>query len=183
MTETHTFRETVIEYQVEDLANWVGGEKARWLSGAVPPDIFNQKNYHFGEFFVLQHYRKKGWQGHRFYALGKWEPDNLKYVEGRKAIADRFATAALDLFRDRYLFPSGKGEPDLFLHRNELNRFLEVKKQSDHVSESQLHCLAAIRAVLKAEVGVVYLAKAGRAYKPKTYELDLVGLSGRVLSD
>ena len=71
-------------------------------------------------------------------------------------------------------FPEGNGEPDLFLYmENGPKLFLEVKKEHDRVSSAQLECLAQIRGVLKAEVGIIYVVKHGRQHKPRTFDLDL----------
>ena len=65
------------------------------------------------------------------------------------------------------------GEPDVFLYRESGEMlFLEVKKESDRVSEEQLKCLAQIREVLGADVGIVYLKEETRNYSPKTYNLN-----------
>jgi len=59
--------------------------------------------------------------------------------------------------------------------------FLEVKKGSDRVRSAQLRAWAGIKAILGADVGVVYLRREAQIYTPKTYELDLQKRCGRVL--
>jgi VRR-NUC domain len=175
--------ELVLDYPLHDLADWIAGRRSRWLSGPVPTQVSSQPAYHFGEYFVLEHYRQLGWRGHRFYALGSWEPHNSKLAEGRKALASCFSQSALTQFRavrESCGRADGKGEPDLFLAREDgAALFLEVKKQHDRVSPEQLQCLAQIRAILKAGVGIVYLRLAGSPYRPKRYELDLSAMSGQ----
>lgn len=157
--------ETVIEYHPDDLANWKRGEKAKFLSGISPaPEILNQPTHHFGEYFVLSYFKKAGWKGFHHYALGEWEPNNKKYDEGRQKIRESFSSQQLSILRKkRELIPcdkAGKGEPDLFLYMDKGPKlFLEVKKESDRKSPAQLRCLAQIKAILGAEIGVIYLAE------------------------
>ena len=61
--------------------------------------------------------------------------------------------------------------------------FVEVKKGSDKLSETQLTCFAQIKSILGTDIKVVYLLPEGTEYKPKTIELDLDLHEGRVLSD
>ncbi|WP_338419961.1 VRR-NUC domain-containing protein [Vibrio furnissii] len=66
------------------------------------------------------------------------------------------------------------GEPDLFLYKDDGSvLFVEVKKQSDRLSPSQLVCLAQIKSILNCDVGVAYLAEEKQVYQPKTYELNI----------
>ncbi len=169
--------ETVIEFCEVDRTAWVK-DKNKLLEGhSPPPDVFNQPTYHFGEYFVLSYFKKAGWSGYRFYALGEWEPNNPKVLKGRKKIEEIFTKQKLEEFRKQRAlsgYAGGKGEPDLFLYMESgPTLFLEVKKGSDKVSSAQLICLAQIKSILEADVGIVYLAKCGQQYKPKTYELDL----------
>lgn len=170
--------ETVIEYPGDDLAAWKIGDKKKLLEGHIPPgDVFNQPTYHFGEYFVLNYFMKARWFGYRFYALGEWEPNNPKVLEGRKKIEEIFAKQKLAEFRRQRALSGcagGKGEPDLFLYMESgPTLFLEIKKEGDNVAPAQLTCLAQIKSILEADVGIVYLAKYGEQYKAKTYELDL----------
>jgi hypothetical protein len=65
-----------------------------------------------------------------------------------------------------------QGLPDLFLYNQKgAFQFLEVKKESDTISENQLLYLALIKAVLECHVGIVYLVEEGRTYTPKVYAL------------
>lgn len=175
--------ETVIEYHPSDLSAWKSGKKSKWTSSdRVPDQVHNQPTSHFGEYYVLSYFRKAHWSGFCFYALGEWEPTNPKLIDGRKMVSQRFSSQRLVEFRNRRSqagYSSGKGEPDLFLFVEDgPNLFLEVKKGTDRVSPAQLNCLATIKSVLGAQVGIVYLAEYGRSYKPKSYELDLNRLTG-----
>ena len=68
-----------------------------------------------------------------------------------------------------------KGDPDLFLYMdNGPKLFLEVKKDTDRMSKAQLKCLAQIRGILEADIGIARLIECGRKRTPKTYELDLL---------
>lgn len=181
----HIIEEVTLEYLPSDLSEWKDGRREKWLTGEVHTHVSNQPAYHFGEYYVLAHYAKFGWQGHRFYALGDWEPRNQKLVDGRNAIAQCFDRDKLNDFRRRRVEcgrADGKGEPDLFLHHpNGSTLFLEVKKGSDRVSLEQLECLAQIRAILHADVGIVYLVEADVPYRPKRYELDLQRSVGKAI--
>ncbi|BCT69431.1 hypothetical protein NNRS527_03054 [Nitrosospira sp. NRS527] len=176
--------ETVIKYREEDLTAWKNiEEKMKLLEGYSPPqDVFNQPTYHFGEYFVLNYFKKAQWSGYRFYALGEWEPNNPKVLEGREKIKEMFTIQKLEEFRRQRVLSghaAGQGEPDLFLYMESgPTLFLEVKKGGDRVSPAQLTCLAQIKAILEADVGIVYLAKYGQKYKPKTYELNLETFEG-----
>ena len=168
--------ETLIEYHPDDLDAWKRGEKKKWLGGrVVPPEVYNQPRYHFGEFFVLNYFEKARWHGFCFYSF---DSSLEKYQEGHKKLTELFPDDRLVAFRDvrsRSSFPEGKGEPDLFLYmENGPTLFLEVKKEQDQVSPAQLEYLAQIRAILKAEIGIVYLVKHSHQHVPKTFELNLV---------
>jgi hypothetical protein len=176
--------ETVIEYNPVDLESWKHGDKEKWLQGRiVPNDVNNQPNYHFGEFFVLNYFEKAHWQGYVYYALGNFELNNEKYFLGRKKIAELFPQEQLEIFRtirSQSKNIEGKGEPDLFLYMEGGPKlFLEVKKDGDRMSYSQLECLAQIRGILEADIGIVHLVRFGRQYQPKMYELDLVTFQTR----
>ncbi|CAH8242497.1 hypothetical protein VAE122_50012 [Vibrio aestuarianus] len=54
--------------------------------------------------------------------------------------------------------------------------FIEVKKESDKLSDTQIICLSQIKSILGCDVAVVYLAEETKTYQPKTHELDLVEL-------
>ena len=169
-------KEEVLKYQLSDLADWKAGKRQQWLQGTAHPHVANQPNYHFGEYFVIAHYARLGWQGHRFYALGNWEPNSQKLKDGRDALARTFEPCKLAEFRlarEACGRLDGKGEPDVFLvHPVHGALFLEVKKGRDRTSPEQLECLAQIRGILGANVGVVYLAKAGVPHTPRIYELE-----------
>lgn len=176
--------ETVIEYHPDELSAWKSGKKDKWTGSEVlHSQLLNQPTSHFGEYFVLSYFKKARWSGYAFYAIGDWEPTNSKLSDGRAKIAERFSSDQLSEFRRKRSqagFASGKGEPDLFLYMESgPNLFLEVKKETDRVSTAQLNCLATIKSVLAADIGIVYLVKFGRSYTPKTYELDLHTLTGR----
>lgn len=183
----HIIQETIIRYRAEDLADWKVGKKEAWLSGPLPTHVANQPKYHFGEYYVLSHFKAARWSGHRFYALGTWEPTNEKIAAGRADIAKCFSHERLSAFRQARTQigrSDGKGESDLFLFMDQgQTLFLEVKKGGDRLSEAQLQCMAQIKAILGSEVGVVYLATFGQQYKPKRFELDLTSYVGRRLDD
>jgi hypothetical protein len=169
--------ETIIEYHPDDLEAWKNGIKDKWLEGRkVPPEVYHQTRYHFGEYFVLNYFEKARWHGYCFYSFSESGLEKLQ--EGQKKIAELFPIDGLAAFRDirsRSIYPVGKGEPDLFLYMdNGPKLFLEVKKERDRVSAAQLECLAQIRGILKAEIGIVYLVKHGHQHTPKTFELDFV---------
>ncbi len=168
-------KEIVLEYQASDLSDWKSGNRDKWLEGIAPAHVANQPSYHFGEYFVIAHYAQLGWQGYRFHALGDWEPNNPKFREAREALARAFAPGKLAEFRharEACGRIDGKGEPDVFLvHPEHGALFLEVKKGQDRTSPEQLECLAQIRGILGANVGVVYLAEAGVPHTPRIYEL------------
>ena len=178
----YVIEETILEYQPSDLADWKAGQRERWLKGEAPAHVANQPSFHFGEYFVLAHYALLGWQGYRFYALGNWEATNPKLKDGRDALARTFKQGTLDEFRqarDACGRSDGKGEPDIFLvHPQFGSLFLEVKKGSDRISPEQLECLAQIRGILRAGIGIVYLVKAGVPYLPKQHELDIGATRG-----
>jgi hypothetical protein len=168
--------ETVIEYHPDDLDAWKRGEKHKWLDGRiVPPEVYNQPRYHFGEYFVMNFFEKARWHGYCFYSFSESRLEKLQ--EGQNKIAELFPSDRLTAFRDvrsRSKYPEGKGEPDLFLYMdNGPKLFLEVKKESDRVSAAQLECLAQIRGILKAEIGIIYLVKHSHQHTSKAFELDL----------
>lgn len=179
----YTIDEVTLEYDPRDYEVWISGAKEKWLAGEPPAHVLNQPRYHFGEYFVLSHYSSSGWQGHRFYALGTWEPKNPKLSSGRAALASSFDVAQLEVFRAQRVLSGradGKGEPDLFLRKDDGSvLFLEVKKDRDEVSEEQLQCLAQIRAMLNAQIGVVRVIPIGAKSHFRRYELDLVAHTGR----
>ena len=145
--------ETIIEYHPDDLDKWKNGEKEKWLAGrVVPPEVYNQPRYHFGEYFVVNYFEKAFWHGYTFYSLN--ESHLEKYQES---------------------YHRDKGEPDLFLYLdNGPKLFLEVKKEKDQISDAQLEYLAQIKGILKAEIGIIYLVKHDHQHTPKEYKLNLV---------
>ncbi|EMC3688121.1 VRR-NUC domain-containing protein, partial [Vibrio cholerae] len=107
--------ETIFSYPQSLLDDWKNGYKD-WIPESlfVPQDIHNQPNYHLGEYYVLKKYLELGWQGTAFYALGDWELNNDKYVQGRAAVAQFVHPIRLAIFKAlRQGLTSG--EPDLFL--------------------------------------------------------------------
>jgi len=175
--------ESTFEYEPRDYEAWSSGAKEKWLTGEPHAHVLNQPRYHFGEYFVLSHYSSLGWQGYRFYALGTWEPTNPKLSEGRSALVNSFDAVQLEAFRQQRVScgrGDGKGEPDLFLRKPDGSTlFLEIKKDRDEVSAEQLQCLAQIRALLNAQIGVVRVTSVGSRFHPRRYELDLVAHTGR----
>ncbi|BCK26064.1 hypothetical protein VCSRO63_3004 [Vibrio cholerae] len=169
--------ETIFSYPQSLLDDWKNGYKD-WIPESlfVPQDVYNQPNYHFGEYYVLKKYLELGWQGTAFYALGDWELNNDKYVQGRAAVAQFIHPIRLAIFKAlRQGLTSG--EPDLFLYKDDGSvLFVEVKKESDRLSKSQLVCLSQIKSILGCDVAVVYLSEEGQVYKPKTYVFDVIEL-------
>jgi len=177
--------EEVLEYEQCQLDVWKSGDKS-----LIPDfldnysDYTNQPSNHFGEIFVLAHYNKfYGWKGFRFYALGAWELNNPKYDKSREKIGKLFSRKQMAQFLEARVRENkrvGKGEPDLMLYDDKSNvMFIEVKKESDTITAEQLRCLAQIKAILKADVKIVYLKEKTKSYTPKKYELDLVTLNGK----
>lgn len=171
-----TLVETIIEYNLADFEAWKRGDKKKLiLDQKVPEDIYNQPNYHFGEYFVLNYFIKARWQGYVYYALSNFEPTNSKYKLGREKISELFPSKQLEKFRTiraKSKYGGSKGEPDLFLYMtNGPKLFLEVKKDQDKVSAAQLECLAQIKGILNAEIGIIRLIKYGSVCKPKEYEI------------
>jgi hypothetical protein len=172
----YNLKETIIEYHPDDLEAWKTNKKDKWLEGrVVPPEVFHQSRYHFGEYFVLNYFEKALWRGYCFYSFSKSSLEKLQ--EGQNKISELFPSDRLTAFRDvrsRSKYQEGKGEPDLFLYMdNGPKLFLEVKKESDRVSAAQLECLAQIRGILNAEIGIVYLVKHNHQHTSKAFELDL----------
>ena len=178
----YRFNERVISYPIEELKAWKKGDKfqiPKWTE--VPDEVYSQPHYHFGEYFVLRHFSALGWRGFVNYAIGEWEPGNKKYLKGRKKIEEKIDPLKLSKIRRLRKGING-GEPDVFLYKNANEiLFLEVKKESDKISEGQLKCLAQIYGILEADIGVVYLREETKSYRPKTYELDLENYKGRVV--
>jgi hypothetical protein len=169
--------ETVIEYHPADLVTWKKNEKDKLLGNRkVPQEVYNQPEYHFGEYFVLTYFEKALWHGYCFYSFST--PCLEKFQEGQNKITELFPDDLLEAFlvaRKQSRHSEGKGQPDLFLYmENGPKLFLEVKKDGDRISDAQLECLAKIRGILHAEVGIVHLVQFGHQHTPKTFDLDLV---------
>lgn len=167
--------ETVFSYPQSLLDDWKSGCKD-WIPESlfVPQDVHNQPNYHFGEYYALKQYLEIGWHGTAFYALGDWEPNNDKYNQGRAIVAKYTDPIRLAMFK---ALRKGltSGEPDLMLYKEDGSvLFVEVKKQSDRISKSQLICMAQIKSILGCDVAVAYLAEDNQVYKPKSYVLDII---------
>ena len=171
--------ELVLTYSQNELDLWKSGDKSLvpdWVD--LPDVIFNQPNYHFGEYYVLQYFGNAGWRGFVDYGIGTWEPNNPRYFKGRKKIEDIFSYSKLSKIREIRKGLSS-GEPDVFLYRkNGETLFIEVKKENDRISREQLVCLGQIKGILESEIGVVYLKEASKAYKAKQYEIDIENYSG-----
>jgi len=174
--------ESVLPYNPTLYDVW---KKGKWdflpKNYRIPDEVVNQPTFHFGEHYVWVHYLKLGWQGFVWYAIGEWEPNNTKYDLGRRKVNELFSDEGLAEIRD---LRKGilSGEPDLFFYKGDGSTlFIEVKKGSDKPSDAQLTCMAQIRSILGAEVGITYLVPEGKEYAPKTYELDLVEFKGRVI--
>jgi len=155
--------ELVLTYTQNELDSWKKGDKSLvpdWVD--ISDVIYNQPNYHFGEYYVLRYFGNTGWRGFVDYGIGTWEPENHRYDKGRKKIEDIFSFSKLSKIR-RIREGLSSGEPDVFLYRNSGETlFLEVKKENDRISQEQLVCLAQIKGILESEVGVVYLKEASK---------------------
>ncbi len=148
-----------LSYTIQDFDAWKSGSRDRWAPDPLPDHVVNQASYHFAEYFVLAYFRTRGWQGHRFYALGDWEPDNPKLAAGRADIDRLFSAEKLNQFkalRASVGRSKGTGEPDLFLFRDDgTTMFIEVKKDQDTLKPEQIECLQQIHSVLGSDVKVV----------------------------
>jgi hypothetical protein len=152
-----------LTYTQEDFDTWASGSREEWAPGQLPEHVVNQPTYHFSEYFVLAYFRARGWRGHRFYALGDWEPRNSKLAAGRTDMTRMFSDEKLTAFKAlRTLVgrADGKGEPDLFLFRDDgSTMFIEVKRDRDTLKPEQIECLQQIQALLGSVVMVVHLRK------------------------
>ena len=113
--------ETVIEYDPEDLVRWKRGAKAKYLSGTQFTDeVFEQPDYHFGEYVALHYYVSEGWKGTCHYTLSSRKSGRPWIIDGRRMFEASFppdAVACLQQKRDSTeTGKRGKGEPDLFLY-------------------------------------------------------------------
>lgn len=152
-----------LTYTADDFETWVSGSRQRWAPEPLPEHVTNQPKYHFSEYFVLAYFRARGWRGHRFYAIGDWEPSNPKLAEGRADLARMFSDEKLKAFKaTRSLVgrADGKGEPDLFLFRDDgATMFVEVKRDRDTLKPEQIDCLLQIHEFLGSDVMIVHLLK------------------------
>ena len=181
----HIIEEQVLVYEQKQLDKWKNGDKS-----LIPDfmekhnEFYKQHNNHFGEIFVISKFHQRhGWKGFYPIALGTWEPDNRKYDSCRDRVRRLFPIEKLLEFREVRkeldFNRKGVGEPDVMLFDDNKNvLFLEVKKGRDTVKEEQFSCLAHIKSILKADVGIVYLREENQNYTPKRYELDLVNYCG-----
>ena len=176
----YEFTESVLPYNPTLYDAWKkGGRDFLPKNYQIPDEVVNQPNFHFGEHYVWAHYLKLGWQGFIWYAIGQWEPNNTKYDLGRGKVNELFNDKDLEEIRD---LRKGilSGEPDLFFYKDDGSTlFIEVKKGNDKPSDAQLTCMAQIKSILGAEVGITYLVPEGIEHVPKTYELDLVKFKWR----
>lgn len=186
-TEKIYIEEQIFVYRKEQLDQWKSGNKfliPNFLE--LHQDYQAQPAYHFGEIFVIDTFnRLSGWKGFRFYALGTWEMDNPKYDQSRKIISEIFPDDKLNKFhkaRHKEDSMSGIGEPDVMLYKDKgESLFLEVKKEKDRISKEQLTCLAQIKSILEADIGIIYLREENQKYSPKKYELDLINYCGKIV--
>jgi len=172
--------ERILTYNRSQLEAWKAGDKRLVPAFLSERDIIiNQPEYHFGEIFVLRHYHEtEGWKGFISYAIGTQYPGSGSRARGRAKIEALVPSEKLTRFRALRAGTNdgklGKGEPDLFLYRDsEECKFVEVKKETDRISQAQLRCMAQIMAILEYPVELVYLCEEGRDHKPRTYVLDL----------
>lgn len=173
--------EEVIEYPAEMLNAWKAGDKSIVPAGAINSDrgwshLTNQPSSMFGENYTLWKKQKDGWAGYHFYLISTTcEPKNEKYFAGKAKIEAVIPLAKLTHLRkatENYGIGQDQGLPDLFLYNDEGEyQFLEIKKETDTISEKQLLYLALIKKILGCHVGIVYLVLEGREYTPKTYQL------------
>jgi hypothetical protein len=152
-----------LTYAQAELDAWVSGAREKWAQEPLPSHVLNQPKYHFAEYFVLAHFRALGWRGHRFYAIGDWEPSSAKLASGRADLARVFPPENLSALKAARIAAGradGKGEPDLFLFRDDgASMFLEVKKDRDKLAPAQIECLRQIRQHLGSTVQVVRLLR------------------------
>jgi hypothetical protein len=176
------FTESVLPYNPLLYDAWKEGQRDFLPQDyCMPDEVKNQPSMHFGEHYVWVHYLKLGWHGFVWYAIGEWEPNNAKYDIGRQKVNELFNDGVLQEIRN---LRKGilSGEPDLFFFKDDGSTlFIEVKKGRDKPSDAQLTCLAQIKSILGADVGITYLVPEGKEYVPKVYELDLVNFNGRVI--
>ncbi|AZL84789.1 VRR-NUC domain-containing protein [Aliivibrio salmonicida] len=171
----HTIKETVFTYPQRLQDDWAKGKK-EWLplDLFVPIETDEHSHPYFGEYFALSEYRKQGWLGTAFYALGNWEPNNPMYTEGRVLIAQYIDPNKLSLFKGLRTGLTS-GEPDLFLYKPDSSLlFVVVKKENEYLSDAELICLSNIKSVLEYDVEIAYLAEEKNNYKPKSYDIKVV---------
>jgi hypothetical protein len=173
-------RETVLKYSDHELKVWSDGDKSIAPDFApIHPIIKNQPRYHFAEMFTLRHYYElEQWKGFTSFALGPQYQGSESREAGRRKIEELVPQDRLQQLRDARSDPairqSGVGEPDLFLYKDDGSfMFVEVKKGSDRLRETQLTCIAQILDILKCPVSIVYLRTEAQSYTPKTYRFDL----------
>lgn len=182
---TYEFTEIVLSYKAADLQRWRDGDKFLVPAFHEIHDIVkNQPSYHFGEFFAMNHFHQtQGWKGYRFYALCVTaDLNHPRYAPGGRKLRDLIPTDRIEHFRqaraeDARESKFAKGEPDLFLYRDDTREvmFLETKMKADKPDKEhyQLRCLAQIRATLGCKAEIVYLREEGRQYAPKTHRIEL----------
>jgi hypothetical protein len=110
-------------------------------------------------------------------------PNSVNRASGRAKVEEVIPVTKLTQFRKlrgqgrdaRF----GTGEPDLFLYNaSGAYMFVEVKKQTDRISSTQLRCMAQIIATFDCPVEIVYLCEVGRQHAPRSYNLDLKTFMG-----
>ena len=168
--------ELVLEYDPMEWIEWKLGNKDRILAGMpIHKELINQPTYHFGEYFTLRHFRQMGWNGFVFYSF--YDRCLPKYQAGHQKLVEIFTQEQLKTFqsaRNHTGDSKKKGDPDVFLYKTDGSTcFLEVKKKGDTIKPEQLECLAQIRKIFKAEVGIVHVIEKGHHSVPRNYELDL----------
>ncbi|EOY5687853.1 VRR-NUC domain-containing protein, partial [Vibrio cholerae] len=127
----------------------------------------NQPNYHFGEYYVLKKYLELGWQGTAFYALGDWELNNDKYVQGRAAVAQFVHPIRLAIFKAlRQGLTSG--EPDLFLYKDDGSvLFVEVKRSQIVFQNHNLYAFHKLSRFWGVMLPLFIYLKRGKYISPK----------------
>lgn len=180
-------QEKVIYYGKSQLVAWKNGDKSLTPDFLeIHPMMKNQKDYHFGEIFVLRHYYEtEGWKGFNSYALSPLNsPNATRFRSGREMVNRIVPVRALSAFssmRSEGELKNGAGEPDLFLYKDTGEyMFVEVKKESDKIRPNQYKCMAQLRAALGCPIEIVYLCEEGKNRSPKTYMLNLQDFSGEI---
>ncbi len=66
-----------------------------------------------------------------------------------------------------------RGEPDLFLYKDDGSVMFIEAKMNDAVKEAQLRCLAQVRSILACPAEIVRVVEEGTRARPKTYSIEI----------